>query len=653
MEEGALVQKLDNAYAAVAEEVEKIENLSGLNGDLPPHIATLVSENDKLEYRIGILKRHAGELGEVAALHGPILNYLQDLFTSSIMKYFPQLKDFSSTVTRSTNEKFGDYQCNSAMNLCQLLKQHSIKMSPMEIATKIAENASRDAIIESLDVAKPGFINVKIKPSFLSKRVSNLLNEGVKPPPMKKRRVVVDFSSPNVAKEMHVGHLRSTIIGESICRLLEFSGNSVLRLNHIGDWGTQFGMLIAHLQDKYPNYLEKSTSIQNLQEFYKESKKRFDEDEEFKKRAYSCVVKLQQYDPSMMLGWKQICDITREEIAKIYERLDITLIERGESFYQERMKTLVKELEERGVLVEDEGRKVLFIQGQNVPLTIVKSDGGFTYDTSDMAALKQRVQEEKADWVIYVVDAGQSLHLESVIAACRELGICPPEVRADHAAFGVVLGEDKKKFKTRSGETVKLSELLDEGLQKTLLKLKEKKRDEVLTPEELKAAQENVAYGCIKYADLSHNRMHDYVFSFDRMLDDRGNSAAYLLYSFVRIRSIARNVNVDEATIKEAAKTTKIILEHPKELKLAKIIARFQEMIINVIEDISLHTLCDYIYELSVVFSEFYDNCYIIEKDKSGEIKKVNMSRLLLCEATASIMTTGFKILGLKPLEKM
>ncbi|XP_035215065.1 arginine--tRNA ligase, cytoplasmic-like isoform X1 [Stegodyphus dumicola] len=623
MDQFESINRLESMYTQVVEDVKNIENMKVSKKDAPPHIAALMTENEKIEYRIGILKRRAKELTQTAVLQGSVLNVLQHVFSSAIKQSFPDLQNFVCNVTRSTSEKFGDYQCNNAMNIAQIMRQKGMKLSPLPCAEKIVAHVSCDSVIDTIEVVPPGFINIKIKPSFCSQRVSYLLTEGVKPPPVKKRKVVVDFSSPNVAKEMHVGHLRSTIIGESICRLLEFSGHDVLRINHIGDWGTQFGMLIAHLQDTFPDYIDKSPSIQNLQEFYKESKKRFDNDEDFKKRAYSCVVQLQQYEPNIMKAWKQICDVTRDEISKIYKRLDVTIIERGESFYQERMKSLVKELESKGVLVEDDGRKVLFVEGISVPLTIVKSDGGFTYDTSDLAALKQRIEEEKADWIIYVVDAGQSLHLESVFAAGRALGICPPEVRADHAAFGVVLGEDKKKFKTRSGDTVKLADLLDEGLQKSLLKLKEKKRDEVLTPEELKAAQEAVAYGCIKYADLSHNRMHDYVFSFERMLDDKGNSAVYLLYSLVRIKSIARNVNVDEETLKNSARTTKIELEHPKELKLAKMVIRFQEIIVNVIEDLSLHTLCDYLYELSVVFSEFYDNCYIISKDEKGEVKNV------------------------------
>lgn len=324
---------------------------------------------------------------------------------------------------------------------------------------------------------------------------------------------------------MHVGHLRSTIIGDSISRLLEFLDHDVLRLNHVGDWGTQFGMLIAHLEDRFPDYAKVSPPIADLQAFYKESKARFDTDEEFKKRAYSRVVKLQNGDPASTKAWNLICDVSRKDFQRIYDRLDIKLQERGESFYQSRMIAIIKELEAAGFVEEDEGRRIMWGSPANengehdgIPLTIVKSDGGFTYDTSDMATIKQRYVEEKADWVIYVTDAGQFTHFKTIWDCAERAGILDrSKHRVDHVGFGVVLGEDGKKFKTRSGDTVKLTDLLDEGLARAMDKLKEKERDKILTPEELKQAQESVAYGCIKYADLSHNRNNEYIFSFDRV----------------------------------------------------------------------------------------------------------------------------------------
>lgn len=325
---------------------------------------------------------------------------------------------------------------------------------------------------------------------------------------------------------MHVGHLRSTIIGESICRLLEFLGHDVLRLNHVGDWGTQFGMLIAHLEDRFPNYATVSPPINDLQAFYKESKARFDTDEEFKRRAYDRVVKLQSGDAKTVSAWKLICDVSRNDFAKIYQRLDISIIERGESFYQSRMEKIVPELAAKGFLEEDNGRKIMWGHEKSdaggIPLTIVKSDGGFTYDTSDMATIKQRIEEEKSDWIIYITDAGQYTHFKTIFQCAERAGILDPSKhRVDHVGFGVVLGEDGKKFKTRSGDTVKLTDLLDEGLTRSMDKLKEKEREKVLTPDELKKAQESVAYSCIKYADLSHNRTNEYVFSFDRVSSTR------------------------------------------------------------------------------------------------------------------------------------
>lgn len=279
---------------------------------------------------------------------------------------------------------------------------------------------------------------------------------------------------------MHVGHLRSTIIGESICRLLEFLGHDVLRLNHIGDWGTQFGMLIAHLEDRFPNYAQVSPPIADLQTFYKESKLRFDEDEEFKKRAYDRVVKLQSGDAQCTKAWNLICDVSRKDFQQIYQRLDIKIIERGESFYQSRMEQFVKEMTEKNLLEFDEGRYIMWGTKEKVPLTIVKSGGGFTYDTSDMATITQRLHEEKGDWLIYITDCGQASHFRIIFDVAERIGIWNSNtVRIDHVGFGVVLGEDGKKFKTRSGDTVKLTELLDEGLSRSLDKLKEKGRDQV------------------------------------------------------------------------------------------------------------------------------------------------------------------------------
>uniref|UniRef100_A0A673XQD8 Arginine--tRNA ligase, cytoplasmic n=1 Tax=Salmo trutta TaxID=8032 RepID=A0A673XQD8_SALTR len=614
------LQQQEQDIHSLTAEIESLKNPQSLG--LSSHLDGLREENAKLKYRLNILKRSLQE--ERSQCSKTMMNInqrLQEIFGEAIREAWPDLENPPLAVTPNQQAKFGDYQCNSAMAMAQMMKSKGLKVNPREIAEKIQQNIPDNELIEKTEIAGPGFINVHLKRSFVSKLLTNLLLNGVQPPPLEsKKKVVVDFSSPNIAKEMHVGHLRSTIIGDSMCRLFEFLGYDVLRLNHVGDWGTQFGMLIAHLQDKFPNYLTVSPPIGDLQAFYKESKKRFDEEEDFKKRAYQCVVKLQSKDPAFIKGWNLICDVSRN-----------------------------------GLVEMDEGRKIVFAPGQQIPLTVVKSDGGYTYDTSDLAALRQRLFDEKADIIIYVTDSGQSTHFQVVFAAAQMIGWYDPKVtRVEHAGFGVVLGEDKKKFKTRSGDTVRLMDLLDEGLKRSMDKLKEKDRDKVLSTEELTKAQHSVAFGCIKYADLSHNRINDYVFSFDKMLDDRGNTAAYLLYAFTRIRSIARLANIDEVALRKAAETTDVLLQHDKEWKLGKCLMRFPEILQKILDDLLLHTLCDYLYELATTFTEFYDSCYCIEKDRqTGEVVKVNMWRMLLCDATAAIMAKGFDILGINPVSRM
>ncbi|XP_029304171.1 arginine--tRNA ligase, cytoplasmic [Cottoperca gobio] len=650
------LQQQEQEIQSLSAEIESLNNPQSLNPS--SRLNELQDENAKLKYRLNVLKK---TMQEERATHcgnsmTNINQQLQEIFCEAIRASCPELDDPPVSVAPNQQAKFGDYQCNSAMAMAQMLKSKGVKINPREIAEKIIQNLPDNKLIQKAEIAGPGFINIHLKKPFVSKLLSSLLINGVQPPPLySRKKVVVDFSSPNIAKEMHVGHLRSTIIGESLCRLFEFLGYDVLRLNHVGDWGTQFGMLIAHLQDKFPDYLTSSPPIGDLQAFYKDSKKRFDEEEDFKKRAYKCVVRLQSKDPDFIKAWNLICDVSRKEFQRVYDCLDIQIIERGESYYQEMMTKVVKEFDERGLTEMDEGRKIVFAPGQPIPLTVVKSDGGYTYDTSDLAALRHRLFDEKADMIIYVTDSGQATHFQVVFAAAQMIGWYNPlETRVEHAGFGVVLGEDKKKFKTRSGDTVRLMDLLEEGLKRSMDKLKEKGRDEVLTPEELIKAQRSVAFGCIKYADLSHNRINDYIFSFDKMLDDRGNTAAYLLYAFTRIRSIARLANIDEATLKKAAETSEVLLDHEKEWKLGKCILRFPEILQKILDDLLLHGLCDYLYELATTFTEFYDSCYCVEKDRqTGTVIKVNMWRMLLCEATASIMAKCFDILGINPVGKM
>ncbi|VDK80034.1 unnamed protein product [Onchocerca ochengi] len=584
-----------------------------------------------------------------------LLCMLRALFLESVSKLYPEMSNSSIVITETQQVKFGDYQFNSSMSIAQRLKQNGQNITPQEVAQTVVDNLPKCDRIEKMEVSGPGFINIFLNRNWIAASITNIALKHIEIPIIEKRRVVVDFSSPNIAKQMHVGHLRSTIIGDSICRLLTYVGFDVLRLNHIGDWGTQFGMLIAHLQDRFPNFFNEIPPISDLQAFYKESKKRFDEDEAFRARAYQCVIKLQSFDPDFVKAWQLICDISRKDFSQIYDRLDIDIVERGESFYQKHMIELVKELDKLGVLELDEGRKILRVN-QKVPLTVVKSDGGFTYDTSDLAALKYRLFVDKADWIIYVVDAGQSLHFELVYAAGQKLGwYSPTEKRVELVSFGLVLGEDKKKFKTRSGDTVRLTDLLDEGMKRAETKLLEKERDKMMTSKELELTRDAVAYGCVKYADLSQTRTQDYVFSFDRMLDDRGNTAVYLLYAFARIKSICRNTGVSEEDIQNYLRSLPngvLPLEHKSELRLAKTILKFTDCILNTLDNFLLHQLCDYVYSLATMFHDFYNECYVIQKDLDGKTT-IHYQRLVLCKVTADVMADCFKILGLKTVEKM
>jgi len=575
----------------------------------------------------------------------PILQHLEAVCAQAVKKAFPLV----SSVPSLTQGQQADYQTDVALSLTKVLKQ-----PPKATAQAIVAAMPASPLIASVSVSGPGYINICLRDSFLQEQVLRLVTHGVTAPETKRIKVVVDFSSPNIAKEMHVGHLRSTIIGDSICRLLEFLGHDVKRINHLGDWGTQFGMLIAHLQDTFPNYLEEPPQIADLQGFYKESKKRFDEDSSFKARAYQAVVALQSGDGKHTKGWNMICDISKREFNKVYQRLDVVIEPMGESFYQSRMESLVEELKARNLLSLEDGRMVMYAEGAAIPLTVVKSDGGFTYDTSDLTCIKYRVHEMHADWVVYVTDAGQMQHFKSFLACARKAGIYDPEaVRVDHVMFGMVLGEDNKKFKTRSGDTVRLVSLLEEGVGRVDAILQERGRAQELSEEELSLVKDAVAYGCIKYADLSVDRIRNYVFSFDRMLDFRGNTAAYLIYGLTRIRSISRTAGVSAAALQEAAARGALDLSHPKERQLAATLLKLPDVLLRLTEDLQLNQLCKFLYQVSTMFSEFYDNCYCVEKNKAGEITEIHTSRLLLCEATANVFLKCFDILGIKSVDKM
>ncbi|CAG0889098.1 unnamed protein product [Cyprideis torosa] len=652
------VSKL-NAEILVLEKRAVALGVEGLTFDaVEKEVMRLEKENSKMKYRLGILEAAATSTQDDGGMV-PIVDTLVSIFSKAIELSFPGVsKSINPLITPSSKPQFGDFQFNSSMNIAQVLKTSGVKVSPRDVAEKLLVNLPKSPLVGKVEIAGPGFINVTLALEFVASEVNKLTSVGVRPPKRNagsKKKVLVDFSSPNVAKEMHVGHLRSTVIGDCICRLLEFMGHEVLRINHLGDWGTQFGMLIAHLRDVHPDYLVTPPAVADLQAFYRESKKRFDSDAEFKKRAYAAVVALQSWEPSHIEAWKQIVSASEKEFANIYRRLQVQITNRGESFYQSRMNAVVEELKSKKLLEEDEGRFVMFGR-LPVPLTVIKSDGGYTYDTSDMAAVKQRVEEERVTWIIYVTDAGQGDHFRTIFDCAEKAGWLDRSiVRVDHVPHGVVLGEDKKKLKTRSGDTVRLKDLLDEGVRRSEEKLIAKGRKEVLSESEWEDARDNVAYSCIKYNDLSHDRVSDYVFSFDKMLEDKGNTAAYLLYMLTRIRSISRGAGVAEEQVKEEANSKELKLDHPKEQKLAKVLVRLPDVLLRVENDLLPHQLCSYVYEVASTFSEFYESCYCVERNPKNPdvILKVNMNRLVLCQATAEVMTTVFDILGLMPVSKM
>ncbi|MDB9314666.1 arginine--tRNA ligase [Spirulina sp. CS-785/01] len=675
---------------------------------------------------------------------------------------FPQYQPY---IVPATNPKFGDYQCNLALPLAKHLQQ-----KPRDIAQTILDALPVQAICETPDIAGPGFINFKIRPDYLQQKIEQVYqdeNLGVEAT-KHLQKVVVDFSSPNIAKEMHVGHLRSTIIGDSIARILEFRGNDVLRLNHVGDWGTQFGMLIAYLKEKHPQALTTANALEigDLVAFYREAKQRFDADETFQQQSRQEVVKLQAGNEENVKAWQLICDQSRQEFQKIYDRLDVRLQERGESFYNPLLPDVIKDLNQAGILEENQGAQCVFLdgftnkEGEPLPLIVQKSDGGYNYATTDLAALKYRIRKDEADRIIYVTDAGQANHFTQVFQTARKAGILPENVEVVHVPFGLVKGEDGKKFKTRSGETVRLKDLLDEAVSRVKQDLEQRFQAENRNEsEEFKNhVAQVIGISAVKYADLSQNRTSDYIFSYDKMLSLQGNTAPYMLYAYVRIQGISRqgNINYSQLAKREESslthweekppsklnwkpiaftflfllatflvadttirvlhvvhsfpllptffqltgfcytlwfiwkrllfhqdrqilgeqwndlKTTvlgdpqdspepetpqptlspgrepEILLQDETELALAKHLLQLTDVLKEVEQDLLPNRLCQYLFELSQKFNQFYDRCPVLQAEDP-----LRTSRLMLCDTTARTLKLGLSLLGIPVLERM
>lgn len=581
------------------------------------------------------------------------LDELTKKFNQALQVAFPSavLAENRVEVTPSTQEKFGQYQCNSAMKLSALLKKN-----PREIAQIIIANLdftlNQQPMIAKCEIAGPGFINITLSADYLASRLQTMLLDpklGIEPVKTN-NRVIIDFSSPNTAKEMHVGHLRSTIIGDCLARLFEFLGYDVVRLNHVGDWGTAFGMLIAYMKIEAANVLNgtEQTDLTHLVTWYRAAKKRFDEDANFKKNAQLEVVAIQSGDPDSLYAWNIICDISRKAYQEIYDLLDVHIKERGESFYNPLLADLVSDLEQKGLITVSEGAKCIFLEGFTnregdlLPLIIQKSDGGFNYATTDMAAIRHRIQVEKGDRLIYLTDAGQTMHFQMIFKAAELAGYLDPQkVMVNHVTFGLVLGQDGKKFKTRSGETERLIDLLYTAIQRAKEIFLE--RGVEMDPLQLEKTAAILGINAIKYADLSCHRTNDYVFSYDRMLRFEGNTAAFLMYSYVRINSIKRKVGVE---IDPLIKNASLKLEHPSEFALAVHVNQFGETLNQMTKDLYPHRLTEYLFNLAERFNAFFRDCRV-EGDAAQN------SRLLLCEIVAKVMHQGFCILGLKVVDKM
>eukprot|EP00397_Hematodinium_sp_SG-2012_P020051 GEMP01020636.1.p1 GENE.GEMP01020636.1~~GEMP01020636.1.p1 ORF type:complete len:580 (+),score=111.94 GEMP01020636.1:93-1832(+) len=577
----------------------------------------------------------------------PVQLYVKQLFSQAIRKAFPSIPK-QEAIIAAANPKFGDYQCNNAMPLFREYGTTCGFTSPFSMAEEIGKNMPENDIFESVTVLRAGFINIKIRKSWLTARVGEMISNGISYEDRPAKRIAVDFSSPNIAKEMHVGHLRSTIIGESTCRILEFCGHDVHRINHVGDWGTQFGMLIEYMREAYPDFHKNQPDISDLQTFYKAAKKRFDDDADFKKRAQLSVVALQGGDASAREAWKLICEISRVAFDKIYKRLDITVEERGESFYNDMIPPIVKELEERDMITVCDRAKCIWTPTvqNDFPLMMVKSDGGYGYDSTDMAAAYHRLIMERHDWVIYVTDLGQETHFFMIFDAARQAGWHrAPITRLDHMGFGVVLGDDGKKFKTRSGTVVKLESLLDEACERALDELKKRRetQEEKASDEELQKASEAIGYAAVKYFDLKQNRVNNYTFSYDKMLDARGNTAVYLFYTYARVCSILQKLGKPSTSDFDVSK---LDISDPAERELALCLLKFPEVLEQILTHLHVHYLADYAYEVTNKFTDFYVKCKVVG---SEEVE----SRLVLCEATRRLLHQCFYLLGFTALEKI
>jgi arginyl-tRNA synthetase len=564
---------------------------------------------------------------------------------SSAMTALGIPEDCPPMLALSGKPEFGDFQVNGAMGAAKRMK-----LNPRDLASQIIERVDLKGIAKKLEIAGPGFINVHMNNEFLAE--SLLKNRYEKVAQENKQTIVIDHSSPNLAKEMHVGHLRSTIIGDCLSRIFEYQGHNVTRQNHMGDWGTQFGMLIAELEETLDGGDTPELALGDLEVFYQQSKKHFDEDEAFANRARDYVVKLQSGDAHCKALWKKFIEVSVAHNLDIYKRLNVGLTAahiKPESAYNDDLEPVVEDLFQRGIAIESDGAKVVFLpeladkNGNPSPMIIQKSGGGYLYSSTDLAALRYRVNELNADRVLYFIDARQSLHMKQVFITGRKAGYAPRSVSLEHHPFGTMMGNDGRPFKTRSGGTVKLADLLIEAVQRAEKLVRDK--NDGLNETEIESISQKVGIGAIKYADLSITRTNDYIFDWDIMLSFEGNTAPYLQYAYTRIRSIFRKAGVNSSEL-----TSHIKIIENQEKTLALKLLQFESVIDQVAADCYPHTLCSYLYELASAFMSFYENCPVLKHNVSAETQS---SRLKLCELSAETLACGLDLLGIEVMDRM
>ncbi|WP_020676347.1 arginine--tRNA ligase [Geopsychrobacter electrodiphilus] len=552
------------------------------------------------------------------------------------------------TVERTKDKSHGDFASNLALTLAK-----PAAANPRLLAEKIVALLPDDGAIRKVEIAGPGFINFFLDESWLSRQVSLALADprlGVTTTEAPKV-VVIDYSSPNLAKEMHVGHLRSTIIGDAVARTLEFLGHKVIRQNHVGDWGTQFGMLLALMELFRQQGREISMELSDLEGFYRQAKQEFDASVEFAERSRQLVVELQSGDKNCLMLWQEFLNISLSHCQKIYDRLGVGLTPaaiHGESAYNADLPLVIRDLDKAGLLTENQGAKCVFLEeykgqdGNPMPMIVQKKDGGYLYATTDLAALRYRQNQLHADRILYFVDVRQSHHFQHLFSVARKAGFLAETTQVEHMGFGTVMGDDGKPFKTRSGSVAKLADLIDEAEKRARILVSEKNSE--MSPDELDEIGRVVGIASIKYADLSKNRTSDYLFSFDNMISFEGDTGPYMLYAYTRVASIFRKAKLVEGTV-----SGEILLGEEIERELANQQIQFAEILNRVAERGTPHLLCAYLYELASTFSSFYKQCPVL----TAEPEASRNSRLQLCLLTAKILKQGLSLLGIGTLERM